>query len=93
MPTLLFAPLLSGTLAAATNTLAWSPKTAMVMVISNILIIAIAKQTVKMQSVGAMPPSPNLFGGFSIGTILGATSLGHIVGAGAILGLSNIGVL
>lgn len=93
MLTLLSAPLLSGTLAAATNTLAWSPKTAMVMIISNILVIAIAKQTVQIQDAGAMPPSPNLFGGFSIGTILGATSLGHIVGVGAILGLSYIGSL
>jgi len=80
-------------LALAVNTSAWSPKTAIVMIACNILAIAVAKATVKQPSVGAMPPSPAMFGGFSIGTILGATSFGHLLGIGAILGLSNMGVL
>lgn len=80
-------------LAAATDTVTWGPQTGIVMIICNILAIAIAKQTVQVQDAGAMPPSPEMFGGFSIGTILGATSLGHIFGFGAILGLSSMGVL
>lgn len=80
-------------LATAIDTAAWSPKTGAVMIICNILAIAIAKATVQNPSVGPMPPSPSLFGGFSIGTILGATSLGHLIGVGAILGLGSMGVL
>lgn len=80
-------------LAAVGTTSAWSPKTAIVMIACNILAIAVAKATVKNPSVGAMPPSPDLFGGFSIGTILGATSFGHLLGFGAILGLSSMGVI
>ncbi len=80
-------------LAAAVDTVSWSPKTAIVMIVCNVLAIAIAKQTIQVQDAGPMPPSPNMFGGFSIGAILGATSLGHILGAGSILGLSYIGAL
>lgn len=80
-------------LAAAVDTAAWSPKTAIVMIACNILAIAVAKSTVQQPSVGAMPPSPEMFGGFSIGTVLGATSFGHLLGFGAILGLSSMGVL
>lgn len=80
-------------LAATANTAAWSPTTAVVMILCNILAIAIAKATVQQPSVGPMPPSPNLFGGFSLGTVIGATSFGHLLGAGAILGLGSMGVL
>lgn len=71
----------------------WSPTVALVMIISNIIAIAFAKFTMKYPSVGPQPPSPNLFGGFSIPTILATTSFGHVVGAGAILGLGYLGVL
>lgn len=80
-------------LAAAVETSAWSPKTAIVMISCNIMAIAVAKATVKQPSVGAMPPSPEMFGGFSLGTIIGATSLGHVLGFGAILGLGSMGML
>jgi photosystem I subunit X len=80
-------------LAAAIDTSAWSPKIAIVMIGCNILAIAIAKATVQQPAVGPMPPSESMFGGFSIGTILGATSLGHVIGAGAILGMGYMGVL
>lgn len=79
--------------AAAVNTAAWSPKTAIVMILCNVMAIAVAKATVQQPNVGAMPPSPNMFGGFSLGTIIGATSLGHIIGVGAIIGLSSMGVI
>ncbi len=80
-------------LATVPNTLAWSPKVAVVMVLCNLLAIAIGKFTIQQPSVGPQLPSPNLFGGLSLGALLGTTSLGHILGAGAILGLSNLGVL
>lgn len=80
-------------LAVTPSTAAWSPTIGAVMIICNIIAIAFAKFTVKYPSVGAMPPSPNFFGGFSLGTVIGATSFGHILGAGVILGLSGMGVL
>ncbi len=80
-------------LAAAVDTVTWSPKTAIVMILCNVMAIAVAKATVQQPAVGAMPPSPEMFGGFSLGTIIGATSLGHVLGFGAIMGLTNMGML
>ena len=78
---------------AAPTTLTWSPKVAGVMIACNILAIAFGKLTIKQPSVGTPMPSSNFFGGFGLGAVLGTTSFGHILGAGVILGLANIGVL
>lgn len=80
-------------LAAVPTTLTWSPKVAAVMVVCNILAIAIGKFTIKYPNVGPAMPAPNLFGGFSLGAVLGTTSFGHLLGAGVILGLANLGAL
>jgi photosystem I subunit X len=86
----LFTPTL---LTVAVRAADWSPKVAIVMVIANILAIAFGKLTIKNQSADpAMPASP-MFGGFGLGAVLGTTAFGHILGAGAILGLTNMGVL
>jgi photosystem I subunit 10 len=79
--------------AVAPATLSWSPKVAGVMIACNILAIAFGKFTIKQQSVGTPMPSSNFFGGFGLGAVLGTTSFGHILGAGVILGLANMGVL
>jgi photosystem I subunit 10 len=71
----------------------WSPKVAVVMIICNIIAIAFGKATIKQQNAGPSLPSANLFGGFGLGALLGTTSFGHILGAGAILGLARLGVL
>ncbi|MEO0489633.1 MAG: photosystem I reaction center subunit PsaK [Cyanobacteria bacterium J06659_2] len=75
------------------TTLEWSPKVAIVMVICNVLAIAIGKFTIKYPSVGPALPSPELFGGMGLGALLGTTSLGHVLGAGVILGLASMGAL
>ncbi|MEO0532702.1 MAG: photosystem I reaction center subunit PsaK [Cyanobacteria bacterium P01_A01_bin.123] len=80
-------------LAAVPTTLEWSPKVAIVMVICNVLAIAIGKFTIKYPSVGPALPSPELFGGMGLGALLGTTSLGHVLGAGVILGLASMGAL
>lgn len=80
-------------LAAVPNTLTWSPKVAAVMVICNIIAIAIGKFTIKYPSAGPAMPSPNLFGGMGLPAVLGTTSFGHLLGAGVILGLANLGAL
>ena len=81
---------------AATNapsTLSWSPKVAFIMIACNIVAIAIGKFTIKYPNAGPQLPSPQLFGGMGIPALLGTTSLGHLIGAGVILGLANTGAL
>jgi len=81
-------------LAAATpHTVSWSPKVAFVMIACNIAAIAFGKFTIKNQSAGPKLPSPALFGGMGLPALLGTTSLGHLIGAGMILGLANAGAL
>jgi len=63
------------------------------MIICNIIAIAIGKLTIQKQNVGPGLPSANLFGGMGLGALLGTTAFGHVLGAGAVLGLTNIGVL
>jgi photosystem I subunit X len=86
----LFLPTL---LATVPPTLQWSPVVGLIMILSNIAAIAIGKYTIKYPSVGPAMPSSNLFGGFGLGAVLGTTSLGHILGAGVILGLASAGVI
>ena len=85
--------MLSTLMTTVPNTLEWSPTVALVMIICNVIAIAFAKYTVKFPSVGPALPSPEMFGGFGLGGMLGATSFGHVLGAGVILGLANIGAL
>lgn len=80
-------------IATVPHTPTWSPKVAAVMIVCNILAIAIGKFTIKYPSEGPQMPSPSLFGGFGLPAVLGTTSFGHLLGAGAILGLANLGVL
>lgn len=80
-------------LAAVPTTLEWSPKVAIVMIVCNVLAIALGKFTIKYPNVGPEMPASNMFGGFSLPAVLATTSFGHIIGAGAILGLSYIGAL
>lgn len=80
-------------LAIAPASVAWSPSVAAVMIICNVAAIAIGKATIAKQNEGPGMPSPSMFGGFSLGAVLGTTSLGHIIGAGMILGMSSAGLL
>jgi photosystem I subunit X len=81
-------------LAVAPRSVEWSPSVAIVMIICNVIAIAIGKFTIQQKNVGlGLPSSAQFFGGMSHGAMLGVTSLGHILGAGAILGLSSAGVL
>lgn len=75
------------------NTISWSPKVAIVMIVANIVAIAIGKFTIKYPNVGPSMPSPALFGGLSLPAVIATTSFGHILGVGAILGLAYAGAL
>jgi photosystem I subunit X len=79
--------MLSNILVAATPlSQAWSPTIAIVMVVANILGV-LAAAGVK-HKVG-----PQLPGGISLAQVIGGTCFGHILGAGAILGLTSQGVI
>ncbi|NEP86666.1 MAG: photosystem I reaction center subunit PsaK [Okeania sp. SIO2C2] len=82
------------TLAAAVpHTPEWSPMVGIVMIICNILAIAIGKFTMATPTAGPALPMPQMFGGMGYPALLATTSLGHVIGFGAILGLANIGIL
>ncbi len=80
-------------LAIAPASLSWSPKVALVMIICNVIAIGIGKATIKYPNEGAQLPNAALFGGMSHASLLATTSLGHIFGIGAILGLAARGVV
>ncbi|NDJ19510.1 photosystem I reaction center subunit PsaK [Myxacorys almedinensis A] len=71
----------------------WTPTVGIIMILCNVVAIAFAKYTMKNPSAEPQIPAGNLFGGFGLPAILASTSFGHVLGAGVILGLSNIGVL
>lgn len=79
-------------LAITPASVTWTPKVALVMIICNVIAIAIGKATIKYPNEGAKMPSASFFGGLSHGAMLGCTSFGHLLGMGAILGLSTRGV-
>lgn len=79
--------------ATAPSTVSWSPKVAIVMIACNIVAIAIGKFTIQNQSAAPALPSSAMFGGMGLPALLGTTSLGHVLGAGVILGLASAGAL
>ncbi|WP_353931431.1 photosystem I reaction center subunit PsaK [Okeanomitos corallinicola TIOX110] len=78
-------------LATAPTPLEWTPTVGIIMIIANIIAIAYGKFTIEYPSVEPAAPSPRFFGGFGLPAILATTAFGHILGAGIILGLHNIG--
>jgi photosystem I subunit X len=86
----LFTPTL---LAVAVRAVDWSPNVAVVMIAGNVLAIVLAKLTVQKPNEGPAAPAASFFGGFSLGAVIGTLCLGHAFGAGAILGLTQLGAL
>ncbi|MFM8526096.1 MAG: photosystem I reaction center subunit PsaK [Cyanobacteriota bacterium] len=80
-------------LALAPASVSWSPKVALVMIAANVIAIGIGKATIQHPNEGAKLPNDAFFGGLSHASLLATTSLGHIFGIGAILGLASRGVL
>lgn len=75
------------------QTAEWSTKTAAVMILSNVLCIFSGRYII--QAKGQGPALPGLVSaiGLNLPELLATTSLGHIIGTGAILGLAYIGAL
>ncbi|MGB7086329.1 MAG: photosystem I reaction center subunit PsaK [Phormidesmis sp.] len=72
------------------NTVEWGPSVAIVMIVCNVIAFFIGKQVIQIPDAD---PASGTFLGLGLPALLGVTSLGHAIGAGAILGLANIGVL
>ncbi|MBC5796537.1 photosystem I reaction center subunit PsaK [Sphaerospermopsis sp. LEGE 00249] len=83
--------LTSTLIAAVTTPLEWSPTVGIIMIIANIIAIAFGKFTIQYPSAEPAAPAPQFFGGFGLPAILATAAFGHILGAGIILGLHNIG--
>jgi photosystem I subunit 10 len=73
----------------------WSFKVALIMITCNLFVLAIGKYAIQKPGIGpALPVSlPMVFEGFGLAELLAIASLGHILGAGMILGLGNAGLL
>ena len=85
--------LISPVLALTPAAVSWTPKVGLVMVLCNVIAIAIGKATIQKPNEGLALPNNSFFGGFGHGAMLATTSLGHILGMGAIQGLAAQGVL
>ncbi|NJP10769.1 MAG: photosystem I reaction center subunit PsaK [Leptolyngbyaceae cyanobacterium RU_5_1] len=74
----------------------WSIGVGFTMLVCNLLAIAIGRFAIQQKGVGPKLPVelPDPFGSeFGVAELLATTSFGHVLGAGAILGLSSAGVL
>ena len=77
-------------LAVVPRTLGWSPTVGLVMILCNVLAIAFGRATIKIKDV---EPASGVFLGMGLPAFIGTAAFGHLLGTGAILGLSNLGVL
>jgi photosystem I subunit 10 len=77
------------------KTVTWSPSVGLLMILCNLLAIAIGYYAIQNPGKGPAIPIPQLASrkSFGLPELLATTSLGHILGAGLILGLSNAGLL
>nr|YP_010336244.1 photosystem I subunit X [Chroodactylon ornatum]UNJ14650.1 photosystem I subunit X [Chroodactylon ornatum] len=77
---------------AAGLTSDWSFKIALIMIASNLFVMVVGRYTIQVRGLGPSIPVAGLKG-FGLPELLATTSLGHVMGAGVILGLSNTGLL
>ncbi|MBD2778573.1 photosystem I reaction center subunit PsaK [Iningainema tapete] len=66
-----------------------------IIIVASVLSLLIIPRVVRYPHVGPkMPlPFPAIFNDPSVGTFLAALSTGHIIGIGAVLGLTNLGAI
>lgn len=64
----------------------WSTQTALIMVVCNIAAIGIGRYAIQVRNTESSIQIASL-DGFGLTELLATTSLGHVVGAGVILGL------
>nr|YP_009392437.1 photosystem I reaction center subunit X [Caloglossa monosticha]ARW60999.1 photosystem I reaction center subunit X [Caloglossa monosticha] len=70
----------------------WSINTAIIMIICNLIAIIIGRYSIKTRSLGPSIPVLGLEG-LGLPELIATTSLGHIIGAGVIIGLKSINII
>jgi photosystem I subunit X len=82
-------------LAAIPHTEPWGLSTAIVMIVCNLIAVVIGRFAIANPGGGPDLPvgKPDLFRNFNLPELLATMSFGHILGAGAILGLINAGAI
>nr|UEQ12137.1 photosystem I subunit X [Batrachospermum sp.] len=78
---------------ASTNiSTTWSMQIALVMITCNVLAIIIGRYAIQVRNTAISIPISGITD-LSLTELLATTSLGHIIGAGAILGLRSISLI
>jgi len=82
-------------LASVPATPIWSPSVALIMITANAFALVVARYGIQVKGVGPSLPVelPGLFAGFGLAELLAVTSFGHLLGAGLILGLAQVGLV
>ena len=77
------------------STIDWNSSVAIIMILSNAFAIIVGRYAIQKPGQGPdLPvPKPEVWDRFGLPELLATTSLGHILGAGIILGLGNAGIL
>lgn len=71
------------------STTYWSTQNAIIMVVCNLVTILIGRYGIQVRGLGPSIPISGI-AGFGLSELIATTSLGHILGAGTILGLKSI---
>nr|YP_007878308.1 photosystem I subunit X [Calliarthron tuberculosum]AGA63919.1 photosystem I subunit X [Calliarthron tuberculosum] len=74
------------------STTNWSAQISIIMIICNLIAIIIGRYAIQVRGLGPSIPVSGM-AGFGLTELLATTSLGHVLGAGTILGLHNIGLI
>ena len=70
----------------------WSTQNSIIMIICNLIAILIGRYAIQVRGLGPSIPISGAVG-FGLSELLATTSLGHILGAGTIIGLHNINLI
>nr|YP_009237718.1 photosystem I reaction center subunit X [Gracilariopsis lemaneiformis]YP_009294678.1 photosystem I subunit X [Gracilariopsis chorda]AJO68508.1 photosystem I subunit X [Gracilariopsis lemaneiformis]AML79852.1 photosystem I reaction center subunit X [Gracilariopsis lemaneiformis]AOM66938.1 photosystem I subunit X [Gracilariopsis chorda] len=70
----------------------WSISNAIIMLVCNLLCIGLGRYAIQVRGLGPSIPVLGLKG-LGLPELLATTSLGHIIGAGTIIGLNSVGTL
>jgi photosystem I subunit 10 len=74
------------------STTNWSTQISIIMIACNLVAIVIGRYAIQVRGLGPSIPISGIVG-FGLTELLATTSLGHILGAGTIIGLRSIGLI
>nr|YP_009392640.1 photosystem I reaction center subunit X [Bostrychia tenella]ARW61202.1 photosystem I reaction center subunit X [Bostrychia tenella] len=82
----------SNTLSIVSTNSMWSVKIGIIMIICNLICIGIGRYAIQIRGLGPSIPILGLEG-LGLPELLATTSLGHIIGAGTVIGLRSISLI